>query len=516
VTGASTRPASLHQLLAPAVAAALAAIVLLTGASGTDVAAAAYRIALFRRVGFTLWDPGWYGGHWTLDYSVLFPPIGAALGIAATDIICAALATYAFERLVVPRFAGAGRVGALAFAVGTVVQVAIGRVPFLLGGAFALLALVAATRRGRRSGAAAVVLALAASLSTPLAGLFLALAAFAWLLADLPRRNVRAAAIVAAALAPVAALELLFPGQGRMPFATLDFAATLVPLAALALLLDRRQRALRIGFALYALLTIGSYFVPTALGVNATRLATSVGPGLAICLASRSPRARLALAVALVPLALSQWMPARGPLLGWRNPATTAAYFRPLLAYLVPHDHPLGRIEVVPLSTHWESDYVALALPLARGWERQLDTADNPIFYAPGRLRASTYRAWLEHNGVRFVALADAPLDYAGVGEAQLVRAGVPGLTLVWSSAHWRVYELRGASGILSGDGQLLRERGARLVVAARRKGPLIVRVRGGSSWRVSSGAALLRESAGGWLSLSARHAGRIVLEITP
>jgi hypothetical protein len=445
---------------------------------------------------------------------VLFPAVGAGLGITATEVVSAAVSAWAFDCLVVPRYGRAARLGSLAFAVGTVVQVAIGRAPFLLGQALGLAALVALQRRGRSWGALAATLALACTLASPLAGLFVALVAFAWLVAELPAWRWSLAATAVAAAGPIAVLELLFPGQGRMPFAVLDLFGTLVPLAAIALLLDRRDRVLRLGVVLYGALTIASYLIPTALGVNVTRLATSVGLGFVICLPTRSRRARLLLVAALVVLFLGQWMPARGPLLGWRNPATTAAYFRPLLGYLVSHDHPLARVEVVPLSTHWESDYVALRLPLARGWERQLDTADNPIFYRPRPLTASSYRAWLERNGVRYVALADAPLDYSGVAEARLVRHGVGGLRLVWTSSDWRVYELTGAGGIVSGPGVLVSERGATLVVDATRRGKLLVRVRYTPDWHVQSGRASLRESAGGWLALSARRAGRIILEV--
>jgi hypothetical protein len=465
-------------------------------------------------LGFTLWDFGWYAGHWTLNYSVLFPAIGAGLGIAATEVLCAAASAWAFDCLIVPRYGRAARFGSLAFAVGTVVQVAIGRAPFLLGQALGLTALVALRRRGPWWGALAATLALACSLASPLPGLFLALATFAWLVGELPAWRWSLAASVIAAAAPIVLLELLFPGQGRMPFAVLDFLGTLAPLAVVALLLDRRERVLRLGVALYGALTIASYLIPTALGVNATRLATSAGLGFVICLPARSLRARALLGIALVVLLLGQWMPARGPLLGWRNPATSAAYFRPLLGYLLPRDHPLARVEVVPLSTHWESDYVALRLPLARGWERQLDTADNPIFYRPRALNARSYRAWLEHNGVRYVALADAPLDYAGVGEARLVRHGVAGLRLVWTSSHWRVYELAAAGGIVGGPGVLVSERGATLALDATRRGKLLVRVHYTSDWSVQSGRASLRESAGGWLALTARRAGRIVLRV--
>jgi hypothetical protein len=506
-------------LLAPGLAAALALIALASGVSGVDLSAASYRVWLFRTDGFTLWDPGWYGGHWTLGYSVLFPPVGAALGIAATDVLCVAAASWAVDRLLVAHFGRRGRFGALLFALGTLAQVAVGRVPFVLGGTLALLALLCAQRRSapRLAGwPLALLLAVAASLASPLAGGFLALAAFAWLLGGLPRWSLRAGALCAAALLPVVALTLLFGAGGRMPFATANLAGMLLALAAVGLLLAPHERTLRIAVVLYAVVLVACYVVPSAIGGNIVRLATSVGLGILICLPLRASRSRLLAAIAFVPLALGQFSPSAGALLGSSVRSSSPAFFAPLLAYLEPHDHPLGRIEVVPTAHHWEADYVARVLPLARGWERQLDTADNPIFYDRGRLRAGTYRAWLEQNGVRFVALADVPLDYAGKREAQLVRAGVPGLELVWRNANWRVYELSGASGILSGPGRLVSEQDTTLVLAAVRPGRLLVRVRSASDWHLRSGAASLSTPPGGGLAVQASRAGRIILTISP
>jgi hypothetical protein len=201
--------------------------------------------------------------------------------------------------------------------------------------------------------------------------------------------------------------------------------------------------------------------------------------------------------------------------LGSSNPSSTKAYFTPLLGYLIPHDRPLGRIEVVPTATHWEAVYVAPILPLARGWERQLDTADNPIFYEPGKLNATSYRAWLDNNGVTFVALANAPLDYVAGPEARLVRAGVPGLKLVWSNANWRVYKVLGAAGIVSGAGTIVSEHGSTVVLNAHRRGNLLVRIHYSPNWGVRSGYAVLRKAPGGWLTVSARRPGRIVLAVS-
>jgi len=488
---------------------------LLTGASGGDLAAATYRVDLFRRVGLALWDSNWYAGHWTVDYSLLFAPIGATLSIAATDVLCAAVAAWAFDRLVAPRFGVLGHAAAAVFAAGTIVQVAVGRVPFLLGGTIALVALLAATRR---RWPLALPLAVASALASPLAGAFLALAAATWLLADLPRVNVWAVLLGAASALPVLALAVLFPGQGTMPFSTLDFIDMFAPVAAIVALAE--QRELRIGALLYGAAVLACYVIPSAIGVNIVRLATSVGLSMMVVLVPtimrrRAWAARAIFLAAVVSLALGEWVPAGGALLGSRNPESSSAYFRPLMSYLVPHDRPLGRIEVVPTATHWESVYVALRLPLARGWERQLDTQDNPIFYVPGRLDANSYRAWLQRNGVRYVALSNAPLDYIAGPEARLVRSGrVPGLRLVWLNANWRVYAVAGASGIVSGPGTLVSESGQQLVLDAQQPGTLLVRVRFASGWRVSAGRASLGRSPGGWLALSVREPGRVRLTI--
>ena len=82
------------------------------------------------------------------------------------------------------------------------------------------------------------------------------------------------------------------------------------------------------------------------------------------------------------------------------------------------------RIEIPFTDNHWESRWVAPHVPLARGWERQLDRQRNALFYDDRPITAARYRRWLDDNAVRFVALADAPIDYSAAREAALVRAG--------------------------------------------------------------------------------------------
>ena len=193
-----------------------------------------------------------------------------------------------------------------------------------------------------------------------------------------------------------------------------------------------------------------------------------------------------------VPLILSQWGPAWGAMTSDPGqPSTHRSFYTPLLTALTraAAGEPAGRVEVVPTEFHWEAVYVAPVMPLARGWERQLDEADDPLFYGDSRrLNAASYRAWLLDNGVRYVALPNAPLDFAGVAEAHLVAAGVPGLHLVWRSADWRLYQVEGSPGIVSAPARLVRQNGDRVVVTTPMPGPVLVRVRYSPDWQLSSG----------------------------
>jgi len=276
-----------------------------------------------------------------------------------------------------------------------------------------------------------------------------------------------------------------------------------------------RDRVIAVGVALYALALAVAYAVPSAVGNNATRLGVSVGVALVVMLAWRQRRRTLMLLVAAaIPLALAQWIPAGNALLGDGNASVRAAYFQPLVSFLRHADRPLGRVEVVPTALHWEAAYVAPYFPLARGWERQIDVGANPIFYDRGVLTAASYRRWLFANGVRFVALPNVPLDYAALAEAKLVRAGVPGLRLLWRTPHWHVYAVVGAPGIVSGPAQLLSSSGAELQLAVAHAGAIVVRERYVDAWGVASGAALIGRAPGGWLELHAKRPGRVVLRI--
>src|SRR4051812_19608494 len=82
---------SLAWALPVATSAALCVLYLALDLHPVDLAASTYRADLFADHGLTLWNGNWYGGHYTLSYSVLSPPLtwlvgSGALGVAAAGI----------------------------------------------------------------------------------------------------------------------------------------------------------------------------------------------------------------------------------------------------------------------------------------------------------------------------------------------------------------------------------------------------------------------------------------------
>ena len=200
--------------LASALTAALGLVYVIVAPPSTDLAAAAYRSTLFARVGFTLWDNSWYGGHHLPAYSLLAPALGAWLGPQLLNALAMVAATALFALLIDGCFpARATRIAAVWFAIGASFALLANRVPYDLGLALGLGALV--VLRGERDSqdgshrdrteqsdqidqgrqiessgshvgfgrrAAATALAVLCAVASPVAGAFLALAGLAWTL----------------------------------------------------------------------------------------------------------------------------------------------------------------------------------------------------------------------------------------------------------------------------------------------------------------------------------------------
>jgi hypothetical protein len=504
---------------------------LIAAPPSTDLAAAAYRSDLFSRVGFTLWDNSWYGGHHLPAYSVLAPALGAWLGPQLLAALSMLAATALFALLIDGRFsARATRIAAIWFALGASIELLSNRVPFDLGLALGLGALLVAgaPRRRPAAGVPALALAVLCALASPVAGAFLALACLAWALAG-PERG-WPLVLTLAALLPIALLVLAFPEGGAQPFVASAFYPALLAVLVIAALTFRVSRettkgspiaiaggtrVLLIGALLYAAALLGAFLIPTAVGGNADRLGALFAGPLAACVLL--PRHSLQLLI-LAPFLL-YWQ-VKAPIADYASavadPAVHASYYAPLLEELhvlgVGYSQRPARIEVVPTRNHWEARWVAPHAMLARGWERQLDQDRDALFYdeAAVPLTAARYRAWLSEEAISYVALPDAPLDYSGKGEARLLRGAPPYLREIWHASHWRLFAVLGAGPLAAAPAVLTSATTDSFTLSEPRPGNTTVRIRFTPYWAILTGNGCVRRAPGGWTEVQARRVGSL------
>jgi hypothetical protein len=361
----------------------------------------------------------------------------------------------------------------------------------------------------RRHPVAVAILGVLCALASPLAGAFLAIALAAYAMTHAEQRLASLIA-VAATLLPIAVLALLFPTPGAQPyemwalFWDLSFCALIFVFAA-------KYPVLRWGAVFYACAAVGSYVMPSALGGNVSRLGQYVvGPILACVLLHRW---RILLALLAVPLLLWQWVPTFDAVV-WApsDPSTHAAYYAPVVSYLESRTGPIGRVEIPFTYRHWETAYVAPYIALARGWERQLDIAYNPLFYSDS-FPAAAYHHWLNENGVAYVALPDAQLDDSSKPERALLLRGEPWLHEVWHDAHWIVWKVAGFHGLVDGSASVTSLTPDKVTLNVQKPGSFVVRIRDSGHW-ASSGDACIRATKDGWTRVQDAPKGTVVLNV--
>jgi MFS family permease len=503
-------PAS-ELLLAATVATSLAALLAWFGPPGTDLAAHVYQRAVFLEHGFELWNNFWYAGRYSfVTYSVLYYPLAALLGIRLLAVLTIAVAAVAFAAVVRREWGPAARWSGRAFAVVWTGMVVSAAFPFVLGSAFALLALWALQAGRRWSFACLTALALA---SSPLAFLLLVLLLGA---VALSRRGIRLmpVAIVAGAGAVWLFVWRLFPTDGRYPFpaATLAAACAFCVLGAAFTWRVERARLLHSIFLVYLAANIVSYAVPSTVGENIARLRFAAIPLAVLALSLRSwrprPLAVLALALAtswnLTPLAASFVRESR-------DPTVSASYWQPAIDFLRRNLTPSYRVEVVDTAGHWAARYLPGAgIPLARGWFRQDDFPANEVLY--DRFGRDAYLGWLRSLAIRYVVLTDATADYSAQAEAALLRSGHSGLRRVFRSAHLTIFEVPSPQALVTGPGRssVTRLTQREISIVVQRPGSYRVAVRYSPYWRPSQGC--VKKGRDEMLRLVASRAGPVLL----
>jgi hypothetical protein len=206
------------------------------------------------------------------------------------------------------------------------------------------------------------------------------------------------------------------------------------------------------------------------------------------------------------------------------SPAAKGAYYQPLLRQLDERMYSgatVGqRVELVEPQTKGGAWHVGESIPLARGWERQIDRVDNPIFYENGALTATSYRQWLNQLAVGYVAVPNATLDFASVDEGALIKNGLPYLAEVWHNQDWKLYRVL-ESAPLARNAQVVSVNGNQVRLQVAHPGPVPIQIRWSNHLVVLDGTQPVSSGVrahgclsqnGQWTLLHARAAGSYVL----
>ena len=504
-------------LPAVALSSALVAVLLIWDPQVRDLAAQAFRTELFEREGFAIWNGAWYEGHYTLTYSVLFPPLAAVLGPQLVGGLSVIASAYLFDRLVRDHWGERARWATLWFGAGAATMLATGRVTFSLGVAFGLAAL-RALQTGRTY--PAIAAAAACALSSPVAGVFLAGVTATGALVRGKPLNRSALAVAAVAAAPILLLNLVFPDESVQPFSFAAFFPVLLYAAATVYVTRGQPEERRFRFVVlaYVAATALVWLFPNPLGNNVIRLpALFGGPLLLAIILARRPRVPIVVSV-LILVTAGFWQflaPVRDLAHSAGDASTSARFYNGLEDWLHAHGGKRARIEVPTTLNSWEAAYLAPEFQLARGWLGQLDRARNGVFY-DNRLTHERYRRWLRLNGVRYVALPDAPLQQSARLERRLILDRAPYLEPRWSSPQWRVFEVAGALPLVrSHDGAARLEslKPESFTLRVTKPGTFTVLASPSPYWELDRGRGCIGQR-GGWTTITTPHRGVVRADV--
>jgi hypothetical protein len=478
-----------------------------------DFAAQATRAAVFHQLGPATWWPGWYGGVELPTYSVLAPGLMATIGVATTGAAAAAICMWVAHLLL--RGSARPRAASIVFAGTVLINLFGGRITFLVGLAAAMLAVLALVTRHPWLAALATVVSV---LGSPLAALFTGIVAAAVLVSD-PTRRREALFVGVTTAVSLGTLALLFANPGVMASPPVQILLAIIGIA--LVVMACRQPTIRAGAVIVAIGLTACLVVPNSVGLNLTRMVWLLAAPLIVGYGHRPHK----LVVVLTGLALVfpavdvTWQLAEAD-----SPSASQSYYAPLLAQL---HHRLGsgdavgqRVEVVEPQTKGAARYVATSMPVARGWERQADMVDNPIFYKKGALNPSSYRLWLDELAVGYVAVPSTRLDFASVDEAKLIATGLPYLHVVWTNSNWKLYRVQEPAPLVR-NAQVISMSGNQLRMQVSQRGLVPIQIRWSDHLAVLDGAVPVSlgvrapgclSQNGQWTLLHARRPGTFVL----
>ena len=507
-------------VLCAVLAAAVALPLALLGPSGGDEPAHLYRTELVRH-GIFVWDGYWFAGHYPLaSYSLLYYFPAALFGNLQLTVAAIVASAALFAAIAREEWSRDAFWPSICFAVVASGPLFTGTYPFALGLLTALGTLRSLQRGQVWVAAGCVALTLGFS---PLALLFLCIALVA--IALVRRKFDRPVIVLGITVCLVGAFQSIalaaFAQDATYPFFRVgELVAVLAAgIIGTALSLQSpRGRLLGVFFALWTLAALLAFVIPTPVGENISRLRGYLLPLILLAAILAGFRPRWLTVLALGGALAYTFIPYVGaaPYRTDSRPAH-ASFWAPAIAFLRAHEQPGYRVEVVPTNDHWEGYWIPHeGFPLARGWYRQLDYAQNPLFYEQP-LEPSEYLAWLHSTAVDYVLLPNTQIGRAGEErEVDLLTSGRSGLRLVLSTPNWKVWQVPDATPMLTGPGEarITRYGHDEIDGVTSAAGDYGLAVRFTNYWRILAGSICLAEARDGMTVLRAEQPGPFRLRI--
>ncbi|MFC7015642.1 MFS transporter [Streptomyces viridiviolaceus] len=453
--------------------------------SGGDLAAQDAWAEFVGRHPDSAYNLAWYGGMHPVSYSVVSPYLMSVLGVRTTLMIAGTLSAGLLTLILLRSRAVRNPLWAsLAGLFGLLCNAVSGRVTFGLGTMFALGAVAVVFcwpyrwryKRWAKALCAAPLAALA-TMSSPVAGLFVGLVAVALFL---QKRRPGAWALGLAPSAVVALSAWLFPFSGTQPMSFGSAALPVLYSAIVFLVVPRTWTTVRITSAVYGLAVLLVWLISSQIGSNVTRLSMLfAGAALVAALPFAVPRSRKWYAIVLAFVGFVGWIGFKSvdDIVHTTPRASWARELAPLVNELQEVGAEKGRVEVVPARSHREASALAPYVNLARGWNRQADMERNPLFY-DDTLNSANYHEWLERWAVHFVVLPkDEPDGDGGERERELVQRGLPYLKQIWGDANWQLFRVVDPAPLAEPNAVVQRAEQGEWTIDVKQAGRVLVRI---------------------------------------
>ncbi|MEU8591746.1 MFS transporter [Streptomyces sp. NPDC048664] len=453
--------------------------------SGGDLAAQDAWAEFVGRHPDSAYNLAWYGGMHPVSYSVVSPYLMSVLGVRTTMMIAGTLSAGLLMLILIRSRAVREPLWPVMSGVFALLCNAIsGRVTFGLGTMFALGATACVFcwpyrwryKRWAKALCAAPLAALA-TMSSPVAGLFIGLVAVALFL---QKRRPGAWALGLAPTAVVGLSALLFPFSGTQPMTFWSAILPFVFAVMVCVLVPAEWKTVRITAGVYALSVLLVWLISSQIGSNITRLVMLfAGVALIAALPFAVPRSRKWYALVIAFTGFTVWLGAKtvDDILHSTPAASWARELAPLVNQLQVVGAEKGRVEVVPARSHREASALAPYVNLARGWNRQADMERNPLFY-DDTLNSANYHVWLQRWAVHYVVLPKGEPDGdGGKRERELVLRGMPYLKEIWADDNWQLFAVTDATPLADPPATVDRAEQGELTIEVNRPGRVLIRV---------------------------------------